>query len=53
MNRLPRQTVEELIRAWRENGDAAARERVVRSYAPMVKYLVRQEDPGPARQTAS
>ena len=40
MNGLPRQTVEELIRAWRETGDAAARERVVRSYAPMVKYLV-------------
>ena len=40
MNRLPSRAVEELIRAWKETGDAAARERVVRSYAPMVKYLV-------------
>jgi RNA polymerase sigma factor for flagellar operon FliA len=38
--RLDGHTVEKLIRAWTKDGDAAARDRVVRSYAPMVKYLV-------------
>src|SRR5436190_23353878 len=33
------QTVIRLIRAWRRTGDVAARDRVLRSYAPMVKYL--------------
>jgi RNA polymerase sigma factor FliA len=38
--RLDGRTVERLIRAWTKDGDAAARDRVVRTYAPMVKYLV-------------
>jgi RNA polymerase sigma factor FliA len=29
----------QLIRAWRDSGDTAARDRILVSYAPMVKYL--------------
>ena len=32
--------VADLICAWKDEGDRAARDRVIRSYAPMVKYLV-------------
>src|SRR4051794_25553781 len=32
-------TAEALWRAWIQNGDVAARDRLVLSYAPMVKYL--------------
>lgn len=37
--RLDPGAVDELIHAWKTTGDAAARNRVVVSYAPMVKYL--------------
>jgi RNA polymerase sigma factor FliA len=45
MNRPPQpdrpdpDRVDDLIRAWKTHGDKAARDQVVRSYAPMVKYL--------------
>jgi RNA polymerase sigma factor FliA len=37
--RLTAETAEELWRRWREQGDVSARDRLVLSYAPMVKYL--------------
>jgi RNA polymerase sigma factor FliA len=37
--RLNPDSVERLIRVWQTAGDIAARDQVVRSYAPMVKYL--------------
>jgi RNA polymerase sigma factor for flagellar operon FliA len=37
--RLSAVEAERLWRAWRERGDAASRDRLVLSYAPMVKYL--------------
>jgi RNA polymerase sigma factor FliA len=37
--RLSADTAEELWRRWQEQGDVAARDRLVLSYAPMVKYL--------------
>ena len=38
-NRPSPETAEALWRAWITGGDAAARDRLVLSYAPMVKYL--------------
>jgi len=37
--RLTAETAEELWRRWHEQGDVSARDRLVLSYAPMVKYL--------------
>jgi len=37
--RLTADTAEELWRRWHEQGDVSARDRLVLSYAPMVKYL--------------
>jgi RNA polymerase sigma factor for flagellar operon FliA len=37
--RLTADTAEELWRRWSEQGDVSARDRLVLSYAPMVKYL--------------